>query len=245
MVKAREKYGKNYGPTTGPTVDWVNELEKNENSQVLEIEDNTNTTSSIQNFIAQKIEQTENVEPEKKESIISEKFEDKLAKLEDEGFNVYYDLDSFNGSDTYQSKRYVGAIFNKVDSNMEVLAIVTLEYDPENKSKEELKEDFENFKNSLKNDNNENNISVRFSIQNLNDLTLDKNIELIKLLKQKAIEEDPELHQAADEKKKQADQSAKDIEADEKSGYQHEVHDEKNEEENSFVAKTPSKRKPK
>lgn len=236
MAKARE--------TNGKTDDWV-ELLQQEIETTQEVQDKpkaeeleVKNDKSIQNFIAQKIEETDNKnQNEQEQNVVSEKIVDSLSKLEDEGFNVYYDLDSFNGADTYQSKRYVGAIFNKVDSNMQVLAIVTLEYDPDNKSKEELKEDFENFKNSLKND--ENNISVRFSIQNLNDLTLDKNIELIKLLKQKAIEEDPELHQASDEKKKQALLEAKNIKADELSGDVHFI----NEDEEIVAEKTSSRKK--
>lgn len=239
MAKAKE--------TNGKTDDWVELLgQEIENTQEVhdksEAEVVVKNDNSIQNFIAQKIEETDNKnqneqEQEQEQNIVSEKIADRLSKLEDEGFNVYYDLDSFNGSDTYQSKRYVGAIFNKVNSNMEVLAIVTLEYDPEDKSKEELKEDFENFKNSLKNE--ENNISIRFSIQNLNDLTLDKNIELIKLLKQKAIEEDPELHQEADKKKKQAVLEAKDIKNDELSGDVHFV----NEDEEIVIEKPNSRKK--
>ncbi len=233
MVKAKE--------TNGKTDDWV-ELLRQENESTQEVHDKSEAEvvevkndNSIQNFIAQKIEENENTnQNEKEQNVVSEKIADRLSKLEDEGFNIYYDLDSFNGSDTYQSKRYVGAIFNKVDSNMEVLAIVTLEYDPEDKSKEELKENFELFKDSLKTD--ENNISVRFSIQNLNGLTSNDNIDLINKLMLSAIEKDPELNKESNKKKKEAVSEADSINADEIIGDEHFVNEE-------IVSENPNRRK--
>ena len=171
--------------------------------------------STIQNFLASKLEQ-EIVKPKNGEKL-------DLNKLEEEDYQVFSNIDDFLAAENYLEKRYVGVSFFNDNGNMTVSSIVIYEY---NKPEKGIEPDvtFEDFKETLRQQSDFNTGNIHFSIQTIdNNLTLDKNIALISSLRQKAIEQDPELNQVVHHNKKQAGVDAASILKDEQSGFEHDV----------------------